>query len=74
MVSNPIFPATSVPTKYPSVKGYGNSEVESFRDYYSRWPSELSAIPEAIVEDWIYRHWRDFNNHWIKLEPHTWSF
>jgi hypothetical protein len=60
--------------KCPPVKGYGDIEVESFNDYYSRWPSALSAIPKSIVEDWIYRHWRDFNNHWIKLEPHKWTF
>lgn len=60
--------------KYPAVFKYGDVDVESFESYYSKWPEELSAIPKLVVQDWIYRHWRDFSNYWITLEPHHWSF
>jgi len=60
--------------KYPAVHKYGDIDVESFESYYARWPEALSAIPELVVEDWIYRHWRDFSHHWIALEPHTWQY
>jgi hypothetical protein len=60
--------------KYPAVRQYGDIEMESFSEYYSRWPNELSSIPRGVVEDWIYRHWRDFEEHWAVLAPHTWTF
>lgn len=60
--------------QYPSVRGYGDFEVETFDSYYARWPQELSAVPRQVVQDWIYRHWRDFSNHWSGLAPHTWSY
>jgi hypothetical protein len=60
--------------KYPAVRNYGDSDFESFESYYARWPQELSAIPELVIKDWIYRHWRDFSSHWISLEPHRWSY
>lgn len=60
--------------KYPAVRKYGDIDSESFESYYARWPEAFSAIPRPIVEDWIYRHWRDFSNHWADLEPHNWSY
>lgn len=60
--------------RYPVVRRYGDIDMESFEEYYSRWPSELSSIPRGIVEDWIYRHWKDFDRHWAELAPHTWSY
>ncbi len=59
---------------YPAVKGYGDYVVESFEDYYARWPAELSKIPKMVVEDWIYRHWSCFSNRWIPLQPHLWKY
>lgn len=59
---------------YPPVKGYGDFEVESFNDYYARWPDHLSSIPRSVVEDWVYRHWQDFKNHWAAMQPHQWGF
>lgn len=60
--------------KYPPVKGYGDFVVESLEDYLARWPAELSTIPNQVVEDWIYRHWRDFEDHWSALKPHLWTY
>ncbi len=59
---------------YPPVRFWGDPEKESFECYYARWPAELRTIPELVVKDWIYRHWRDFNNYWVQLQPHTWTF
>lgn len=59
---------------YPEVQRYGDMDVESFDDYYSRWPPELSSIPAPIVKDWIYRHWRCFKDRWIPLSPHAWTY
>jgi hypothetical protein len=56
------------------VRGYGDLDVESFEDYYARWPEELATIPRSIVEDWIHRHWVDFRNHWMQLNPHRWDY
>lgn len=60
--------------KYPPIKNYGDWNVESFEAYYSHWPSALSSIPKEVVEDWIYRHWMDFENHWVALKPHQWLY
>ena len=60
--------------KYPPVKNYGDTDAESFEAYYSRWPSTMAAIPKGIVEDWIYRHWTDFEHHWANLRPHLWRY
>ena len=59
---------------YPKVSGYGNHDTESFDSYFSRWPNALTSIPKEVVEDWIYRHWSCFEDDWIDLAPHTWSF
>lgn len=59
---------------YPTVHRYGDMDRESFDSYYSRWPPELSSIPKSVVEDWIYRHWNCFQDRWISLAPHTWTY
>ena len=59
---------------YPPVRRYGDIDSEEFDDYYARWPNGLSSIPKQIVQDWIHRHWRDFRDHWIDLDPHTWRY
>jgi hypothetical protein len=48
--------------------------MESFDEYYARWPNKLSSVPRAVVADWIYRHWNDFSEHWSALAPHSWKF
>jgi hypothetical protein len=59
---------------YPSVRKYGDIDAEPFESYYARWPARLSGIPREVVQDWIHRHWQDFKNHWVGLEPHKWTF
>lgn len=59
---------------YPPVRKYGDIEMESFENYYDRWPTSLQTIPQEVVKDWIYRHWSDFENHWVQLKPHLWSY
>lgn len=58
----------------PEVIGYGDIEPEEFESYYDRWPAELSNIPKGVVEDWIYRHWRDFSEYWLSLNPQDWQY
>ncbi len=59
---------------YPAVAHYGDMDMESFETYYARWPKALAGLPEPIVRDWVYRHWRCFSDRWIDLAPHTWRF
>jgi len=59
---------------YPAVKRYGDMDMESFEDYYARWPTDLRHIPQGVVKDWIYRHWGCFKERWIPLRPHEWSY
>jgi len=59
---------------YPAVRNYGDYNKESFDEYYRRWPSALGGIPKGIVEDWIYRHWSDFEEYWMSLQPQNWLY
>lgn len=59
---------------YPPVDRYGDIDRETFESYYAKWPASLSGIPKDVVEHWIYRHWRCFEERWVSLAPHTWSF
>lgn len=49
----------------PAVKGYGDFETEPFDVYYTRWPAEFSNFPKCVVENWVYRHWKDFKDLWL---------
>lgn len=49
-------------------------DVESFEDYYAKWPTNLEGIPKSVVEDWVYRHWHCFRSRWIGLAPHKWTY
>ncbi|MBY5974509.1 hypothetical protein KUV28_19295 [Ferrimonas balearica] len=40
-------------------KGYGDLSVEDFSSWWKRNGEELKHLPEALAEQWIYRHWRD---------------
>jgi hypothetical protein len=48
----------------PQVKGYGDYGVETFDQYYSRWPAALQNFPECVVKNWVYRHWQQFSDWW----------
>jgi len=60
-------------SEYPPVEGYGDHEVESFDSYFEKWPKD-SVIPKDIVEQLVYRHWSDFEEDWIPLDPHGWEY
>jgi hypothetical protein len=57
-----------------AVKGYGDFEVESFDDYYARWPNELSNFPRCVAENWVYRHWSDFEHLWLDRKIELFEF
>lgn len=59
----------------PSVKGYGNFDVEPFEAYLSRWPRETYPyFPVCLIENWVYRHWQDFSAYWIAAGALEWSY
>lgn len=57
----------------PKPRNYGSLDVESFEDYRARLPAEFDAIPDRVIETWIYRHWRDFQE-WLPLRPLEWQY
>jgi len=57
----------------PAPINRGTSEVESFESYLLRWPNEYRHVHQAIVETWVYRHWRDFQA-WLPLHPLSWHY
>ncbi len=59
--------------RIPEPIGWGSSAVEPFVDYYKRWPKQFAAVPELVVESWIYRHWQDFQA-WLPLRPLNWKY
>ncbi|WLA12321.1 hypothetical protein [Xanthomonas translucens] len=58
----------------PEVKGYGECDTESFDDYYARWPDQLSNFPKCVIENWVYRHWQDFENLWLDKSIELFAF
>lgn len=58
----------------PEVIGHGSFQVESFGDYRARWPSELSAFPECLIENWVYRHWGQFRTEWMPQGALHWRY
>ncbi|WP_057626658.1 hypothetical protein [Stenotrophomonas terrae] len=59
--------------KVPPVKGYGDS-AESFEDYYGRWPSRFGNFPKCVVENWVHRHWGEFDSRWRDKSPELFEF
>ena len=50
----------------PAVEGWGDTlGSEPFETYIQNWPQTLSNFPESVIRQWVYRHWRDFQNRWI---------
>lgn len=62
-----------MPVVIPEVRGYGELNKESFESYYARWPAEFSSVPKCVVENWIYRHWANFQA-WLPLRPLEWKY
>ena len=60
-------------TNFPKPIGHGTFNVESFSTYRTRLGSEFDQIPDFVIETWIYRHWRDFQD-WLVLEPMRWEY
>jgi len=58
----------------PEVKESGSSGTEAFEEYFARWPRELGNFPRDVVENWVYRHWRDFRRHWIDRDLMRFAF
>ena len=49
-------------------KGYGGHIVEDFGSWWARNNEELKHFPEALAEQWIYRHWKDSVASFIPIE------
>ena len=58
----------------PSVNSYSSFNVESFDDYFKRWPKNETTIPKCLVENLVYRNWRDFKNHWLPIGALEWQY
>lgn len=56
----------------PGVNEFWSSGIESFQEYFARWPQKLGNFPRDVVENWVYRHWQDFDRHW--LDRDLWRF
>jgi hypothetical protein len=49
-------------------QGYGSLHVEEFANWWERNRDKLENLPEALAEQWVYRHWRDSVASFIPLE------
>jgi hypothetical protein len=58
----------------PTVAGYGSFDIEPFEAYYARWPKSLANFPSCVVENWVYRHWQDFEHLWANRAIEQFSF
>lgn len=57
----------------PPVEGYG--DLEAFKSYIAKWPrSDFPGFPVCLVENWVYRHWREFSSYWLPLGALEWSY
>jgi hypothetical protein len=54
-------------------ENWGTFEVEPFADYHGRWQEVFGHLPPLVVETWIYRHWREFQQ-WLPLRPLEWRY
>ncbi len=57
----------------PRVHKYGSFDVEPFQTYFRRWPKALSNVPECVVENWVHRHWSDFQM-WRRFDLQSFQF
>jgi|TARA_R110000822_G_C15335419_1_gene495146 hypothetical protein len=58
----------------PEVIGHGSPMVEQFGEYRRRWPPELNAFPECLIESWVYRHWAQFRIEWMPQGALNWHY
>jgi len=58
----------------PSVKGYGEYEIEPYEEYRKRWPDGFDRFPEDLIEHWVHRHWREFSNYWLPAGALEWDY
>ena len=57
----------------PKPKNWGSFEVEPFESYLHRLPDQYRYIHQAVIKDWVYRHWREFQQ-WLPLHPLSWHY
>jgi hypothetical protein len=55
-------------------KNWGSFEVEPFEEYYGRIGNLFPNIPRCVFENWIHRHWRNFEEDWLDLDPQSFQF
>ena len=60
--------------KPPPVRDYDSFEREPISEYLRRWPGELRNFPECVIENWVHRHWNDFEQFWVPLDLEAWTF
>ena len=59
--------------RIPAPRNWGTFNVEPYAEYRTRWPKKYENVPDAVIETWIYRHWREFQS-WLPLRPLEWSY
>jgi hypothetical protein len=59
--------------RLPAPRKWGSFDVEPFSSYRLRWPAKYSRVPDTVVENWVHRHWRDFQR-WLPLNPLDWEY
>lgn len=59
--------------RIPAPRNWGTLNLEPFDQYRARWPKKYDNVPDAVIETWIYRHWREFRA-WLPLRPLEWKY
>ena len=59
--------------RIPAPRNWGTHKIEPFSEYLTRWPEVYSNVPNEVIESWIYRHWREFQQ-WLPLRPLEWTY
>jgi hypothetical protein len=49
-------------------QGYGDVHVEDFASWWDRNSDKLKNLPDALAEQWFYRHWQDSVASFIPIE------
>lgn len=58
----------------PKIEKISDFAVESFEEYFKRWPEQLGNIPKDVVQQWAYYHNEEFLENWAPLDPVKWDF
>ncbi|TCS66641.1 hypothetical protein EDD52_102459 [Primorskyibacter sedentarius] len=56
---------------YLKPEGYGDFNVEDFNNWWERNGEKLNHLPEALAEQWIYRHWCESVASFLLIEDLT---